>query len=494
MDKELTRRNFMKATGATAGLAIAAGWSPLSYAQNERVRVALIGTGSQNCVHLDDGLANAQDIDVVAIADILRPNLAKGFHAAGAGEELKKHLYLDYREMLEKEKDNIDAVIIATPFKTHYEIVMDCLDAGKNVFCEKTMAHNYECARNIVIKCHEKGLFVQCGHQRRYNPEYNHAATEIIEKGRLGRVGFIEAQWHRNGDWRRPLPRLKDGTVYQLTEAEMKYTPTQEAYEKLVNWRIYEEYSAGLMSELATHHMEIANFLLGTMPKRVYGTGGIDYWRDGRTTCDNVAVTYEYEMNPRDHGFGIISARNEEQGGANLPKQNRPYIVRVTWSGSLQTAHKGGSMLVTGDKGTFELRERSSADIPGCVFYGEPVRIWLDPDTMQPTTDTKIIEWIRSTGQSQKYSRLEDQEPVPFENELDPSVFEKTPDTRQFEAFSKCIKEGGVPRTNQMVGLTASICDIAGHQAVMEKKVVEIDPALYTFDFETPNPFEYEPI
>jgi len=491
MDKDLTRRNFMKATGATAGIAIAAGWSPLSYAQNERVRVAMIGTGSQNCIHLEDGLAGSQSIDVVAIADCLKPNLAKGWHTAGGSEDLKKHLYLDYRQMLDKERDNIDAVIIATPFKTHYPIVMDCLDAGKYVFCEKTMAHTYEYARNVVKKCHETGLFVQNGHQRRYNLEYNHAATDIIERDRLGRVGFIEAQWHRNGDWRRPLPKLKNGETYQLSDAEKKFIPD---YEKHVNWRIYEEFSAGLMSELATHHMEVTNFLLGTMPSRVWGTGGIDYWRDGRTTFDNLAVTYEYEMRQSScHGFGPIDARNDQQR-ERLREQNRPYKVRVTWSGSLQSAHKGGSMLVMGHKGAVRLKERFSPDQEGCVFYGEPELIWLDPATMQPTTDKTIIEGIRSRGESQKYTQIVDQEPIGFETELDPSIFDKTPDVRQFEAFAKHIKEGGKPRTNEMVGLMASICDIAGHEAVATGEVIDIDPSLYTFDFETPSPFEYESV
>jgi predicted dehydrogenase len=488
MDTKLSRRNFIKATGATAGVAVAAGWSPFSYAQNEKVRVALIGTGSQNCLHIEDGLTGAQNIEIVALADCLLYNLGRGWVTAGEDPELKKHLYINYPEMLEKEADNIDAVIIATPFKSHYQIVMDCLDAGKPVFCEKTMAHTYECCRDIVTKCHDTGLFVQVGHQRRYNPEYNYAATQMLQNKRLGRVGLIEAQWHRNDAWRRPLPTMKDGSAYQLTPPQRRWIPDLERH---VNWRIYEEFSSGLLSELATHHLEIVNFLLGAMPSRVWGTGGLDYWRDGRDTFDNLTVTYEYDMSKRHHGFGTVDAKIAEQ---DPRKVNQRYSVRVTWSGTLQSAKKGASMLVIGDEGTFELRERWSLETPGCVFFQEPVKVWLDPETMEPTTDQKIIEWIKITGQSQKYSRWDEQDPVPFEKEMDPSWFDITPDTRQFEAFAKHIKEGGKPRTNEMVGLMASVCDIAGHEAVTTKQLVEIDPAVYTFDFETPNPFEYETI
>ncbi|HRI89376.1 MAG TPA: hypothetical protein PK869_13980, partial [Candidatus Hydrogenedentes bacterium] len=80
-------------------------------------------------------------------------------------------------------------------------------------------------------------------------------------------------------------------------------------------------------------------------------------------------------------------------------------------------------------------------------------------------------------------------DPVLFENELDPSAFDKISDVHQFEAFAKHIKDGGTPRTNQMCGLMASICDIAAHEASISKEVVEIDPAVYKFDFETPDPF-----
>jgi predicted dehydrogenase len=390
--------------------------------------------------------------------------------------------------MLEKEADNIDAVIIATPFKTHYDIVMACLDAGKPVFCEKTMAHSYECCRDIVTKCHDTGLFVQVGHQRRYNPEYNYAATQMLQKKRLGRVGYIEAQWHRNDAWRRPWPKKNDGSAYVLNAAEKKWIHN---FEKHWNWRIYEEYSSGLLSELATHHLEIVNFLLGAMPSRVWGTGGIDYWRDGRTVYDNLTVTYEYDMSKRFHGFGTVDAKIEEQ---DVRKINQPYTVRVTWSGTLQSAKKGASMLVVGNEGTFELRERWKLEDPGCIFFQEPVKVWLDPETMEPTTDPKVIEWIKITGQSQKYSRWDEQDPVPFEKEMDPSWFNITPDVRQFDAFAKHVKDGGKPRVNEMTGLMASVCDIAGHEAVTTKQLVEIDPAIYTFDFETPNPFEYETI
>ncbi|HRI87036.1 MAG TPA: Gfo/Idh/MocA family oxidoreductase, partial [Candidatus Hydrogenedentes bacterium] len=370
---DVTRRNFMKAAGTTAGVMIATGWSPLAYAQNEKVRLAIIGTGSQNKFHIENGIAGNPQIQITAMADVLKPSLATGLASVfpppvagapadvvdkwkAARAEFSKHLYLDYRQMLEKEKDNIDAVLIATPFKTHYDIVMDCLDAGKHVFCEKTMADTYERCRNIVTKCHETGKFVQCGHQRRYNPEYLHA-IKGLEEQRIGRVQYIEGQWHRNGDWRRPLPKKVDGTTYQLSPQEAALVGDEAAYRKLVNWRIYEQYSAGLISELATHHIEVVNWMLGTPPKRVWATGGIDYWRDDRDTLDNVILVFEYDVNPRHRGFITTSPKT---GGDPLSpvdpvKMQKPYTVRFTWTGTLQSSFKGESILMCGDNGAYIL-------------------------------------------------------------------------------------------------------------------------------------------
>lgn len=492
---DITRRNFMKAAGATAGVMVATGWSPFAYAQNEKVRLAIIGIGSQNMFHIEHGIAGNPQIQIVAMADVLRPSLGSGVKLAFSDpaqqqDFWKNHCYLNYKEMLDKEKDNIDAVLIATPFKTHYDIVIDCLDAGKYVFCEKTMADTYERCRNIVTKCHETGKWVQCGHQRRYNPEYLHVAKCMLGTDqRAGRVQYIEGQWHRNGDWRRPMPgRVQDNQFveYQLSDAEKALI---KDYRKLVNWRVYEEYSSGLISELATHHIEVVNWLLGTPPKRVWATGGIDYWKDDRDTYDNVVLVFEYEISKRHHSHVTASPKAgiEQLDPAVMGK---PYTVRFTWTGTLQSSIKGEGLMLMGDRGTFKLREQFTKSGRGCSFQLEPTIEWLDPNTMEPTTDEKIISWIKATKQSQKFTRLKEYDVIQVQDEIEEALYDKDPDVRQFEAFAKHIKEGGVPRTNQMCGLMASVCDIAAHEASKTKTVVEIDPAVYKFDFETPNPFE----
>ncbi len=114
---------------------------------------------------------------------------------------------------------------------------------------------------------------VQVGLQRRSSQLYR-VAMEMIRKGALGNLTFFRAQWHRNSSWRRPVadPRL----------------------ERQINWRMYREYSGGLMAELASHQIDVVNWALGAEPIAVVGTGGINHWKDGRETNDNVQAIYEY--------------------------------------------------------------------------------------------------------------------------------------------------------------------------------------------------------
>jgi predicted dehydrogenase len=476
---DLTRRNFIKTAGTTAGVAVAAGWSPTSYAANEKVRVGLIGSGGQGRVHLEHGLGLSEDIEVVALADVRFDSLARGWKALGGDDEFKKHLHYDYRVMLEKE--DLDAVVIVTPYKTHYDIVMDCLDAGLHVFCEKTMAHEIDLCRNIVKKVHETGKVFQVGHQRRYNHEYNHALKEMVE-GRIGRVTYIEAQWHRNGDWRLPHPE-----DFRFSDQAKAMYPDQD---HLINWRVYDQFSAGLMSELATHHLDAVNWMLGTMPTRVIGTGGIDYWRDTRDTYDNVNLTYEYDLSRSKHGFTPIQGRTDGEYGQQMMKINKPYTVRVNWSGSLMTRRKGASMMISGDTGTFEMRERGGLGPKGCVWHDEGSLWYLDDDGKKITDEAEIYRRDSQGRSPEKELILE--EPIPFEREMAASAFDEHSLTTEMKAFAKHIKHGGKPRTNEMCGLMAAIDDIAGLEAMKTGQTVEIKPEWYEFDFETPNPFMYE--
>ncbi len=92
--------------------------------------------------------------------------------------------------------------------------------------------------------------------------------------GEIGQITQVRAYWHRNNDWRRPVPSPE--------------------LERKINWRLYSEYSAGLMTELASHQIQVANWFIDDIPTQVRGSGSICFWKDGREVYDHVALVYDY--------------------------------------------------------------------------------------------------------------------------------------------------------------------------------------------------------
>lgn len=504
---DVSRRDFMKTAGVVgAGVTMATGFAPFSYAANEKVRVGCIGTGGQGTFHIRDGMAGAEAIEIVAVADCFFPNQRSaviygqcsnagiGFKAgetpgmlSASQREVAKaarrpNAYYDYKEMLEKEE--LDAVVIATPLDQHFPMTMDCLDAGKWVFCEKTLIYTVEEGQKLLAKCNETGKFVQVGHQRRYNPKYNLGMQIAYEQGLLGRITHITAQWHRNNFWRRPLPE-----GYQLNDQEKAFIDDLEHH---INWRLYDQYSGGLFTELATHQTDIANWFLKACPSRVHAFGGLDYWRDGREVDDNIVIAFEYDLKPSDEGFMPVDARSSMQ---NMAALNREYTVRFMYSSIQTNAKRGASELIQGDWGSLELTEGK------CWLYGEPAP-WAEQEAKMAAAAAAKSEKEEDSGDEaaggddewDASNKITSGATLGLSNkeltegkELLADRKLKTADVYQFEAFAHHIKNGGVPKNNQMTGYVTALGAIAAMESRKTGKTVELDPAWMQFDFETPS-------
>lgn len=210
------------------------------------------------------------------------------------------------------------------------------------------------------------------------------------------------------------------------------------------------------------------------MPSRVHAFGGLDYWRDGRTTDDNILLAFEYEESRSDPGFMSVDQRSMYQ---NLRELNRTYSVRSVYSSILANAKRGASELIQGDMGTFELTEDK------CFLFGEDVIVQKDEGLT-----AEEMAAATTSGSTRQVSTEE----LLNGKELLADVELLTPDVYQFQAFADCIKNGGVPRNNEMVGFTTAITAIAAIKSRREGGVVEIDPAWYTFDFEVPSFYDYD--
>ncbi len=266
----MKRREFIeKSTLAASGLVVGSSAlaKPKNIAKNDTLQIGVIGTGDRG-----GGLINIMkqfpEYKVVAACDILPFRLEKAMENADPGAKA----YTDYRRLLDDK--NVDAVVVATPLSMHYKMATDVLDAGKHIYCEKTMTYHASEALDLVkqAKSARKQVF-QVGHQYRYLPLYFKVA-ELIRDGYVGDITNIYVQWNRNGDWRRPVP--------------------DPQYERMINWRMYKEYSGGLTAELHSHQIDFINWVFDAHPETAIGFGGIDYWKDGRETFDNVNTILQY--------------------------------------------------------------------------------------------------------------------------------------------------------------------------------------------------------
>src|ERR1700746_285272 len=182
----ISRRSFMIASGLTA-LA-----STRVFGANDTIRIGVIGAG-----HRMKGLLDAADkvgprYEIVAVSDVYGPS-------RDAVQERSLGLatnHLDYREVLDKDKD-IDAVIIASPDHWHVRMAVDALAAGKDVYLEKPVTHTLEESATLTRAVRTGKQILQCGMQQRSWSHFRDA-VDLIQGGSLGRVPQVRTYWSQN--------------------------------------------------------------------------------------------------------------------------------------------------------------------------------------------------------------------------------------------------------------------------------------------------------
>ncbi|HYL75461.1 MAG TPA: Gfo/Idh/MocA family oxidoreductase [Bryobacteraceae bacterium] len=320
-----TRRDVVKAAGvATAAAAIAELQGAPAilkvHAASDQMKYGVIGTGGRGG-YLLKHLTKVDNGHCAAICDLDEGRMDKA--AATIGTSPAK--YKDYRELLADK--NVEAVIIAVPLFEHYGVTKDAFDAGKHILCEKSLVFKPEevHALRALAAQHPKQV-LQVGLQRRYSKFYQ-TAKELVDKGVLGNVTHVEAMWHRNPGW------VMNG----------------------FNWRLYREYSGGMAAELASHQVDIADWIFGSSPDYVIGVGGLDTWKDGRDVYDNIQLIYKYP-NGRKMIYSAISTN------VHLPflQGTRPEFGELIMG-------TGGSLEITVGDG--------ESTMPTALWYREPSKV-----------------------------------------------------------------------------------------------------------------------
>jgi predicted dehydrogenase len=284
------------------GKMLAAG---LGFAHPDEVEDMIIGAQYNKDDHRYELLKSQEDLNVriTAVCDIFDTygNMARemgaNIYREGKGGRMGDvpFRFRSYKELISS--PDVDAVVIATPDHWHGPMSIEAAKAGKHIYCEKPMTwtvdETYEVRR--IVK--ENNIVFQLGHQGRQIESYA-KAKEAIEKGLLGTINLVETTTNRNdpgGAWVYDIH--KDATPETIDWKQfIGPAPWHDfSLERFFRWRCWWDYSTGLSGDLLTHQFDALNQILKLgIPESAISTGGIYFYKDGRTVPDVLTTVFEY--------------------------------------------------------------------------------------------------------------------------------------------------------------------------------------------------------
>lgn len=251
-----SRRRFMASTAAASAFSFTIvprhvlgglGQTPPS----ERINFAGIGAGGQGGGDIRSVAGHGAN--VVALCDVDHA------HAAGTFKQFPKaRVYKDFRQMLDKEEQHIDAVIVGTPDHIHAVASMSAIRRGKHVYCEKPLTHTIYEARQLTLAAEKHKVVTQMGNQG-HATEGARLTNEWIQAGVIGEVREVHVWSDRAGNYwkqglgrpteRPPIPATLDWDLWLGPASERPYHPSYAPSK----WRGWWDFGTGAMGDMGCH-------------------------------------------------------------------------------------------------------------------------------------------------------------------------------------------------------------------------------------------------
>ena len=257
---------------------------------NDQIQLAVIGAGGMGMADVETALS-IPGVRLVAVADCFDGRLAT------ARENYGQDLFAtrDYREVLAR--DDVDAVICATPDHWHKRISVEALTAGKSVYCEKPMVHSIAQGADVVKAQNESGKTFQVGSQG-MSSLGNEKAKELLAAGEIGELNYAEGFWARNdpiGAWQYAIPEnaTEETIDWEMFLGDAPRTPYDPL--RIFRWRNYRDYGTGVSGDLFVHLFSSLHFITSSVgPRKIMAQGGLRYWKDGREVPDILLGMFDY--------------------------------------------------------------------------------------------------------------------------------------------------------------------------------------------------------
>ena len=311
--------------GSTPSLKAAGYKSP-----NEKLNLAAIGAGGQPAADLQQAQAGVEN--VVALADVDWLRGSESFDRFPKAAKFK-----DFRQMLDKQGKEIDAVVVGPPDHMHTICALACMQLGKSVYVEKPLTRLSGEARLLTLAAERYNVATQMGNQG-YSHDATRVACEIIWAGEIGEVNEVHA-WTGRAAWPQemttipaptPIPDTLDWDLWLGGAAERPFTAGDAEYKEFVaarsvrgrppgappgrggypgqesfgfylpfNWRGFYDFGSSLIGDWGVHILGPANWALQLDPKYLVSVECIK--KDSLpafTFPDELAIKYEFAARP----------------------------------------------------------------------------------------------------------------------------------------------------------------------------------------------------
>jgi predicted dehydrogenase len=453
-----SRRKFLQQLGS-AGLLLSAGSLTTLAAQeraeerilqyeknisaNDKINIAVIGMGIMGN-HDAETAVKVPGVQLVAVCDLYKGRLER------AKEIYGKDIFTtqDYREILERKE--VDAVIIATNDYWHARISIDAMNKGKAVYCEKPMVHKLNEGLEVIEVQQRTKKTMQVGSQHVSSIAFA-KARELFKAGEIGQLSCIEAFTDRQsplGAWEYTMPsdegpKTVDWDRYVAGMPKQTYDA-----KKFFWWRNYRDFGTGVAGDLFVHLFSGIHAITGSKgPEKIFASGQLCYWKDGRDVPDVMCGIMQYPETPELPDFQVVLRVNFISGQGEV--------------GTTKFIGSEGVMDMKGNR--FTITHHKMAKAPG-------IGGWDSLDTYPKAMQEELLKTY-----DQKYSKDDQQE-----TSLPPTTY-RAPDgfdehLEHFTNFFEGARTGKPVIEDPVFGFRAAAPCLAANESYFQKKIINWDP------------------
>ncbi|HUR12396.1 MAG TPA: Gfo/Idh/MocA family oxidoreductase [Flavitalea sp.] len=457
-DYSSSRRKFIRQLGNTTLLLTAGSLDALAkeevvekrilhyenkISKNDTIRIGCIGMGIMGFNNVETAV-KVPGVEFVAACDLYDGRLQKAKEVYGQQVFTTR----SYQELLERK--DIDAVIIATSDHWHDHISIAAMRKGKAVYCEKPMVHHLNEGLAVIQTQKETKRVFQVGSQRVSSIAFAEAKKQY-RSGVLGQLNCIEATYDRHsalGAWQYSIPpdaneQTVDWNRYVGDAPKRSYDPNH-----FFRWRNYRAYGTGVAGDLFVHLISGIHFITGSLgPSRIFTSGALSYWKDGRDVPDVMVGILDYPATKEHPAFQVTLRVNFSSG------QGENSVTKLYGS--------NGVMDMSGDG--FVIRQEKLPKAPG---YGG----WDSYNTFPEATQKAFVAQYEKkySAEDQKVEKVTDisyQPPEGYNEHLDHHI-----------NFFESVRAGKPVVEDAVFGFRAAGPCLACNESYFQKKVINWDP------------------